>query len=53
MVTGMVMWLLVRLYGYWFGYMVIGVVIDFLYGYWFGYWFVYKVTLLVIGSVIW
>jgi len=40
MVTGLVIWLLVWLYDYWFGYMVIGLVIlllILLYGYWFGY----------------
>jgi len=48
MVTGSVIWLLVRLYGYWFGYMVIVLVLlllVWLYGYWFGY--------MVIGLGIW
>jgi len=47
MVTGLVIWLLVRLYGYWFGYVVTGLVMRvrvlviwlfvWLYGYRFGY----------------
>jgi len=61
MYTGLVILLLVWLNGYWFGYMVIGLVILFLFGYmvtgivicllvWlYGYWFDY----MVIGLVIW
>jgi len=48
MVTGSDIWLLVRLYGDWFGYMVTGSVLwllDSLYGYWYG--------CMVTGSVIW
>ena len=54
MATGWVIRLLVWLYGYWFGYLVIGLVIDlviwllvWLYGYWdwlYGYGFGYMGT---------
>ena len=40
MVTGLVLWLLIWLYGYWFVYMVpVSVIwlLVWLYGYWFGY----------------
>ena len=63
MVIGLVVCLLVWLYGYWFGYMVTGFLYMFfglviwslvgLYGYWFGYWLGYIVTRLVIGLVEW
>jgi len=55
MVIGLFILLLVWLYGYWFGYMVTGLVIWFpglvkwLQVWLYGYWLVYMVT----GSVIW
>jgi len=56
MITGLFIWLLFWLYGYWFCYIVIRLVIwllVWLYDYWFGYMIVDLVIVLVIWLLFW